>query len=178
MARQTGRAVVWRERRFYNRCSMKQSIPDPPARRFTLRLRVIAVLIVVALAPPLAASERRPPEVVRSDDMNAAVSLAIEVTADGAIEGTLSNNTGRRIGDVEVLVEYAWIWARNSNVPDATPGWSTTYTLPVELTPGESVPMNLAPLHPLPDRDDGHFLISAKVVGYTRFRWVTPDDPN
>jgi hypothetical protein len=38
--------------------------------------------------------------------------------------------------------------------------------------------MNLAPLDPLPDRDDGHFLISAKVVGYTRYRWVTADDPD
>ena len=170
--------MVWRERRFYNRRSMKQPFSDPPMRQFTLLARTIAVVIVFALAQPLAASERRQPQVVRSDDMNAAVSLAIEVTDDGAIEGTLRNNTGRKIGDVEVLVEYAWIWAKNSNVPDTSPGWSTTYTLPVELTPGESVPMNLAPLHPLPDRDDGHFLISAKVVGYTRFRWVTPNDPN
>lgn len=157
---------------------MKHPSSDLPARRFTLPACAIAVLAVFALAEPLAASERRPPQVVRSDDMNAAVSLAIEVTEDGAIAGTMRNNTGRKIGDVEVLVEYAWIWAKNKNVPDATPGWSTTYTLPVELTPGESVPMNLPPLHPLPDRDDGHFLISAKVVGYTRFRWLTPNDPN
>jgi hypothetical protein len=157
---------------------MKQPPTDPRARQFHVLARTIAVLAVFALAEPLAASDQRPPQVVRSDDMNAAVSLAIEVTEDGAIEGTMRNNTTRKIGDVEVLVEYAWIWAKNSGVPDATPGWSTTYTLPVELTPGESVPMNLAPLHPLPDRDDGHFLISAKVVGYTRFRWVTPDDPN
>lgn len=170
--------MVWRERRFYNQRSMKQSSSDPSTRRFTSLARTFAVLTVFVLGQPLAASERRPPQVVRSDDMNAAVSLAIEVTEDGAIAGTMRNNTGRKIGDVEVLVEYAWIWAKNSNVPDATPGWSTTYTLPVELTPGESVPMNLPPLHPLPDRDDGHFLISAKVVGYTRFRWLTPDDPN
>jgi len=157
---------------------MKQPLSDPLTHQLTLLARGIAVVFILVLAQPLAAAERRPPQVVRSDDMNAAVPLTITVTDDGAIEGTMRNNTGRKIGDVEVLVEYAWIWAKNSNVPDDTPGWSTTYTLPVELTPGESVPMNLAPLHPLPDRDDGHFLISAKVVGYTRFRWVTPNDPN
>lgn len=156
---------------------MKQPVPDNPARNFPLLAASIAVLAVLGLAQPLAAAERRPPQVVRGADMNAAVSLAIEVTEDGAIEGTMRNNTGRKIGDVEVLVEYAWIWAKDFNLPEETPGWSTTYTLPVELTPGESVPMNLPPLRPLPDRDDGHFLISAKVVGYTRYRWVTPDDP-
>lgn len=156
---------------------MKHALTVPRLRRFNLLARIMIVVIGLVMAQAPNASDGRP-QVVRSDDMNAAVSLAIEVTEDGAIAGTMRNNTERRIGDVEVLVEYAWIWARNSNVPDDTPGWSTTYTLPVELTPGESVPMNLAPLHPLPERDDGHFLISAKVVGYTRFRWVSPDDLN
>jgi len=123
-----------------------------------------------------AIADRRPPEVVRSDDMNAAVSLTVEISEDGAIEGAMHNNTGRKVGDVEVLVHYAWIWANDFNHSDDNPGWSMTYTLPVELEPGASVPMNLAPLHPLPDRDDGHFLISAKVVGYTRYRWATPAD--
>ena len=123
------------------------------------------------------AADRRPPRVVHGVDMNADVSLAIDVSDDGAIEGTMHNNTARKIGDVEVLVEYAWIWENDFNHPDENPGWSMTYTLPVVLEPGTSVPMNIAPLHPLPDRDDGHFLISAKVVGYTRYRWVTPDDP-
>ncbi len=160
--------MVWRGRRFYNRDSMQLSVPERRPRHFALFAASIIVLAAAGLARPTVAAERRPPQVVHGVDMNAAVSLAIEVTEDGSIEGTMRNNTGRKIGDVEVLVEYAWIWAKEFNAPDETPGWSTTYTLPVELTPGESVPMNLAPLHPLPDRDDGHFLISAKVVGYTR----------
>jgi len=122
------------------------------------------------------ARDGRPPEVAHAVDVNAAVTLSFEVTEDGTITGTMKNNTGRKIGDVEVLVEYAWIWARDTNHGDDNPGWSMTYTLPVELAPGASVPMNLTPLHPLPDREDGHFLISAKVLGYTRYRWVSPDD--
>lgn len=141
--------------------------------RFTL---IGIACLLSAWSATVSAAPGRLPAVIRSVDMNAAVSLMIDVTADGSIEGTMQNNTGRKIGDVEVLVAYAWIWAQDFNHGDDNPGWSMTYTLPVELAPGASVPMNLAPLHPLTKRDDGHFLISAKVVGYTRYRWVTPAD--
>lgn len=115
-------------------------------------------------------------DVVQLSTMNAAVSLDIDVTEDGTIQGTMHNNTGRKVGDIEVLVEYAWLWARDFAPGDDDPGWSTTYTLPVELQPGASVPVNIAPMRALPRRDDGRFLISAKVVGYTRYRWARPSD--
>ena len=133
-------------------------------------------LVLILCAGLILALDAGAASVVQPTDMDAAVSLAIEVADDGTIEGTMRNNTGRKIGDVEVLVEYGWIWARDFAQGDDDPGWSTTYTLPVELLPGASIPVNIAPLHALPDRDDGHFVISAKVVGYTRYRWVTPQD--
>jgi hypothetical protein len=123
------------------------------------------------------AADLRKPAVVSISAMDAAVSLSIDVREDGAIEGSLRNNTERKIGDVEILVEYAWIWAKDfdrDRVDD--PGWSMTYTLPVEMTPGSSVPVNIAPTRALVDRDDGHYLISAKVVGYVRYRWLGPGE--
>ncbi len=132
------------------------------------------LLLMSATAAPL---DRRAPEILPPADMNAAVSLAvIAVSEDGTIEGTLRNNTGRKIGDVEVLVEYAWIWAHDFEHGDDNPGWSMTYTLPVELIPGASVPVNIAPLRPMAARDDGHFLITAKVIGFTRYRWASQRD--
>jgi hypothetical protein len=132
------------------------------------------LLLWVAIAQPINA---RTADIVAAHDMAAAVSLnAMVVGADGTIEATLRNNTGRKVGDVEVLVEYAWIWAQDFNHGDDDPGYSTKHTLPVELTPGASMPVNIPPLYPPAERDDGSFLISAKVVGYTRFRWVTPHD--
>ena len=93
-----------------------------------------ALLVLSATAQSL---DRRTPEILLPAEMNAAVSLAVTaVGEDGAIEGTLRNNTGRKIGDVEVLVEYAWIWAHDFAHSDDSPGWSTSYTLPVELVPG------------------------------------------
>lgn len=116
------------------------------------------------------------PQLKPLEDVNAEVSLAVRVNDDGGIEGTMTNRTPRKIGDVEILVEYAWIWAHDGKHADDGPGWSMTYTLPVELAPGSSVPVNIAPARALPERNDGQFLISVKVVGYTRYRWVTPAD--
>ncbi len=118
-----------------------------------------------------------PPRLLPLADVANAVSLAIGVAVDGTIAGTMTNHTDRRVGDVEVLVEYAWMWARDGEHDDTGPGWSRVYTLPVTLAPGASAPVNIAPLIPLAERDDGHFLISAKVVGYTRYRWVAPGEP-
>jgi hypothetical protein len=132
--------------------------------------------LLFCLATADAAGPRKP-AVVSLSAIDAAVSLSIEVGEDGALEGSLRNNTERKIGDVEILVEYAWIWAKDFARDRADdPGWSMTYTLPVEMAPGSSVPMKIAPLRPLIERDDGHYLISAKVVGYVRYRWVKPHE--
>ena len=133
-----------------------------------------ALLVLSATAQSL---DRRTPEILLPAEMNAAVSLAVTaVGEDGAIEGTLRNNTGRKIGDVEVLVEYAWIWAHDFAHSDDNPGWSTSYTLPVELVPSASIPVNIAPPHPLAERDGGHFLSSAKVITFTRYHWASQRD--
>lgn len=126
---------------------------------------------------PAHAIGEKAPQVVSLSKIGAAVSLAVTVDDGGVIEGKMVNNTGKKIGDVEVLVEYAWIWAEDfSRDRDDDPGWSITYTLPVELIPGGSVPVKIALLHESSKRDDDHYLISAKVVGYTRYRWVRPHD--
>jgi hypothetical protein len=106
---------------------------------------------------PAHAIGEKAPQVVSLSKIGAAVSLAVTVDDGGVIEGKMVNNTGKKIGDVEVLVEYAWIWAEDfSRDRDDDPGWSITYTLPVELIPGGSVPVKIAPLHELSKRDDGY----------------------
>ena len=77
------------------------------------------LLLWVAIAQPINA---RTADIVAAHYMAAAVSLNVMVVgADGTIEATLRNNTGRKVGDVEVLVEYAWIWAQDFNHGDDDP---------------------------------------------------------
>ena len=101
-----------------------------------------------------------------------AVTFLYEVADDGTIEGELLNTTAQRVTDVQVLVRYSWVWARESNAERDDPSWANTFTFPVDLRPGDSSPLSIPPLRTLEPRDDGKFLISAKVMGYTRFQWV------
>ena len=111
-------------------------------------------------------------QVLHQRSIERAVTFLYEVADDGTIEGELLNTTALRVTDVQVLVRYSWVWARESNVERDDPSWANTFTFPVDLRPGDSSPLSIPPLRALEARDDGKFLISAKVMGYTRFQWV------
>ena len=98
------------------------------------------------------------------------MSLDYEITASGNVVGTLLNNTRNRVADVEVFVVYSWVRPRGS-VGEDNYSRSMTYTLPIDLSPGESMPVDIASTRLAPD-DDDQYSITAKVVGYTRYRWA------
>ena len=110
--------------------------------------------------------------VLQQQKIEKAVSFLYEVLDDGVIEGELINATPQRVSNIEVLVRYSWIWLQESRESRDDPSWSSTFTFPVELDPGETSPLSIPPIHPVAERDDGFFRISAKVMGYTRYRWV------
>lgn len=126
------------------------------------------------LAAPfgLLAQEIQSEQVLHQRAIEKAVNFFYEVNTGGIIEGELLNTTDKRVSDIEVLVRYSWVWARESNKERESLSWANTFTFPVDLKPGDSSPLTIPPLQPLADRDDGKYLISAKVMGYTRFRWV------
>lgn len=111
-------------------------------------------------------------QVLQQRIIEQAVTYLYEVLDDGTIEGELLNTTAQRVSDIEVLVRYSWVWARESNKDREDLSWANTFTFPVSLKPGDTSPLSIPPLRPMPARDDGKFLISAKVMGYTRFSWV------
>jgi hypothetical protein len=121
---------------------------------------VVSVLLAIAASAD---------KLTHEYEIAAAVLLDYEITASGNVVGTLLNNTRNRVTDVEVFVVYSWIRPRGS-VGEDNYSRSMTYTLPIDLSPGESMPVDIASARPAPD--DDHYSITAKVVGYTRYRWA------
>ena len=132
------------------------------------------ILIGLALIffAPVVAQEIVNEQVLHQRSIERAVTFLYEVSENGTIEGELLNTTAQRVTDVQVLVRYAWVWARESTLEREDPSWANTFTFPVDLKPGDTTPLSIPPLRELTVRDDGKFLISAKVMGYTRFQWV------
>lgn len=128
----------------------------------------LALAIGLVLAPVsgvVGAAEVVPPQELA----NSVVLTNTQIT-DGTISGTLVNNTGQRLTNLQLRVSYQWLWANDKDVDKQSPGWSTYYTLPGELKPGESMPFQYQPDAPLPQRNDGHFIPSVAVASYTAFK--------
>lgn len=139
-----------------------------------MKRRNLYLLPLLAALGPLSAPAQEivSEQVLHQRSIERAVTFLYEVAEDGTIEGELLNTTAQRVTDVQVLVRYSWVWARESNIEREDPSWANTFTFPVELRPGDSSPLSIPPLRAIEPRDDGKFLISAKVMGYTRFQWV------
>ena len=120
----------------------------------------------------VSAQEIQSEQVLHQRTIEKAVNFFYEVNADGIIEGELLNTTDKRVSDIEVLVRYSWVWSRESTKERESLSWANTFTFPVDLKPGDSSPLSIPPLQTLARRDDGKYLISAKVMGYTRYRWL------
>ncbi|MGR8947293.1 MAG: hypothetical protein ACU84Q_04545 [Gammaproteobacteria bacterium] len=133
----------------------------------------IIILITLNLAPRNFAQEITNEQVLHQRMIERAVTFLYEVGADGTIEGELLNTTAERVSDIQVLVRYSWLWTRESSKDREDPSWANTFTFPVDLKPGDSSPLSIPPLREITNSDAGKFLISAKVMGYTRFKWVT-----
>ena len=134
--------------------------------------RIFAGFFVLSLPFTSYAQEITNEQVLHQRTIESAVTFLYEVGEDGTIEGELLNTTADRVSDIQVLVRYSWLWLRESAKQREDPSWANTFTFPVDLKPGDSSPLSIPPLREMRDNQQGKFLISAKVMGYTRFKWV------
>jgi hypothetical protein len=83
------------------------------------------------------------------------------------VSGVIVNNTPHIIRDIEVLIEYHWLWANEFKPGPESPGHSAIVKLDKELAPGESTTFRYVPNPPLPNRQDGRFEPEVVVAGFT-----------
>ena len=126
-----------------------------------LRALVTATLIAAVPSTVLAQIVLTPHEaakVVTIKDLKATPS---------EVSGVIVNNTPHLIRDVEITIEYHWIWANEFKPGAADPGRSFVVKLEKELRPGESVPFRFVPDPSLATRKDGQYQPEAVVTGFT-----------
>ena len=98
----------------------------------------------------------------------AAKSVAIEnlnVSAS-SVSGVVANRSPHTIRDVEVRVQYHWLWQNEFNPGTDSPGQTAIVRLENELKPGQSMPFRHA-LTQVADRKDGRFAPEAQVAAFT-----------
>ena len=98
----------------------------------------------------------------------AARSVAIENlnASPSGVSGVVVNKTPHVIRNVEVLVQYHWLWQNEFKPGTDSPGRTTVLRLDQELKPGQSAPFR----HTLTegaDRKDGRFAPEVTIGGFT-----------
>ena len=83
------------------------------------------------------------------------------------ISGVIANASAHTVKDVQLLIQYHWLWNNEWNPGQNPPGRAVTVNLDKELKPGETMPFSYKPMPPLPERKDGRFIPEVDVGGFT-----------
>ncbi len=129
-----------------------------------------ARLDIEATKRRLAAQRQRERDAEPTVQSAGASNLPLDVRAhsasDGSVGGTLFNRSANPIADVQLMVNYAWLWKNETHPGDVSPSRSEYFRVAEQIPPGGSVNFSHRPLVPLPLRSDGHFETSLEVVAF------------
>lgn len=106
---------------------------------------------------------------VNEPAVEAAVEVSDTAIRDSGLQSVIRNKSERRIDAVNLIVRYDWIWKDERNPGDNNPGWVEFVTLNEDLQPGDTTTFTYNPKRELPQRDDGSFMPSVQVVGFTPY---------
>jgi hypothetical protein len=122
---------------------------------------VIAALVFLLCVDSATAQRLLGPEEAKS--------VAIkDLKADASeVSGVIVNNTPHTIREIEVLIQYHWLWANEFKPGLDSPGRVASLKLDKDLLPGESTTFRYVPNPPLPNRQDGRFDPEVVVAGFT-----------
>ena len=105
--------------------------------------------------------------VLTQEQAGKAVTIKDLNATTSSVTGVVVNNTPYLIRDVEVLVEYHWLWANEFKPGPVSPGHSAVIKLDKEIPSGQTGAFRYSPDPPLPIRKDGEYDFEVSVAGFT-----------
>jgi hypothetical protein len=83
------------------------------------------------------------------------------------VSGVIANQSPHPVKDVEILIQYHWLWENERNPGTNSPGRAAVIKLDQTLKPGESIPFSYSPSPELPSRSDGRFMPEVDIAGFS-----------
>jgi hypothetical protein len=131
-----------------------------------MRLRTLAILTTMAfISPGLDAASAE--TVLSSQEVSRALSFEKLDVKPSKISGVIANKTPHTIQDVQLMIQYHWLWKDERNPGKHSPGRTVIIPLNEQLEPGESHSFSYTPPFSLPSRNDGYFMPEVDVAGFT-----------
>ena len=131
-----------------------------------MKLRTLAIFATVALIlPPLDWAGAQ--TVLSSQEASRALSFEKLDVNPSKVSGVIANKTPHTIKDVQLMVQYHWLWKDERNPGKDSPGRTVIIPLKEQLEPGESQRFSYTPEFSLPSRNDGYFMPEVDVAAFT-----------
>jgi hypothetical protein len=83
------------------------------------------------------------------------------------VTGVVVNNTPHIIRDVQLLIQYHWLWSNEFKPGPVSPGRVVAIKVDKELNPGESAAFRYSPDPPLSQQQDGQYNTEVGIAGFT-----------
>lgn len=130
-----------------------------------MKLRTLAIATVALISPPLdwAGAET----VLSSQEASRVLSFEKLDVNPSRISGVIANKTPHTIKDIQLMVQYHWLWKDERNPGKDSPGRTVIIPLKEQLEPGESQRFSYTPEISLPSRNDGYFMPEVDVAAFT-----------
>ncbi|HEX6174568.1 MAG TPA: hypothetical protein VF089_11180 [Candidatus Binatia bacterium] len=131
-----------------------------------MKLRTLAIFATVALIlPPLDWAGAQ--TVLSSQEASRALSFEKLDVNPSKVSGVIANKTPHTIKDVQLMVQYHWLWKDERNPGKDSPGRTVIIPLKEQLEPGESQWFSYTPEFSPPSRNDGYFMPEVDVAAFT-----------
>jgi hypothetical protein len=105
--------------------------------------------------------------VTTSHEAETTVSVRDIKASHDMVSGSIMNSSHRPLREVRLLIRHAWLWKNERHPGYDNPGRTERYVFSTEVPAGGSAPFTYMITPPLPDRNDGHFVTTVEVVGFT-----------
>jgi hypothetical protein len=128
------------------------------------RIALIGLILMYITTLPVAATSATPQIADTADEV---VSLKNVTAREDEVAGEALNNSRQTLRDVQLRILYSWRWNNEFRPGTDDPGRVVYQTIDREIPPGQSARFNYKPSPSLPNRKDGYFDVSVKVVDFT-----------
>jgi hypothetical protein len=130
------------------------------------RILVLGIGLLCAISAPSGVIAQQG-KVATTQEISTVVTLR-DVRVDRTmVTGTIVNLSHRALRDVRLLIRHAWLWRDERNPGHDNPGRTEAHIVPEEIPAGGTYRLAYTISPPLPDRNDGRFVTTVEIVGFT-----------
>jgi hypothetical protein len=125
------------------------------------------LFVCIVLGLILVGAESRAATILDQQDAAKALTIRNLNATASQVSGEIVNQTPHTIRDVELFVQYHWLWKNEYKPGRESPGRTDLVKIPQEIKPGGSVTFRHMVDPPLPSRQDGSFEPEVTIAGFT-----------